>query len=363
MAQGFEIVDDQGHTVPYQIVEDVGQETRDVALIFPADVPSLGYRAYTLRPVKDPPHFSSTARLHHNDLPRSRDWVLENQWFSISLNPYAGTFRIVDRQRHRVLIQQGTFLVRSHPITPDLSRVEKGPQEWGCCFKGIGLVETGGVRTVARVEVQSQHPGIHELVMLLILYEHAKRLDLEVMLDAFGTDLSSIHLVLATSFPHPEVTYAIPYGANRLDNLMPDSGPQDYYGFPRMDQESWRVTRLVQGWLDLSDEAGGLTIASNRRLFRIEGSALHCVLLRLTPHAQPQRSCFSLIPHDGRWDVLAPRSAEELLMPMIAYTVNDTVSRKSLPTTASFLVVEPDNVSIVAVKQGEDRSSIVVRLV
>jgi alpha-mannosidase len=199
--------------------------------------------------------------------------------------------------------------------------------------------------------------------MLLILYEHAKRLDLEVMLDAFGTDLSSIHLVLATSFPHPEVTYAIPYGANRLDNLMPDSGPQDDYGFPRMDQESWRVTRLVQGWLDLSDEAGGLTIASNRRLFRIEGSALHCVLLRLTPHAQPQRSCFSLIPHDGRWDVLAPRSAEELLMPMIAYTVNDTVSRKSLPTTASFLVVEPDNVSIVAVKQGEDRSSIVVRLV
>ena len=78
-AQGFEIVDDQGAQVPYQITEDICDETRDVALLFPAEVPPLGYRRYLLRPVKEPPHFAATTTVYHNDVHSTQDWVMQNR--------------------------------------------------------------------------------------------------------------------------------------------------------------------------------------------------------------------------------------------------------------------------------------------
>ena len=129
-AQGFEIVDEQGKQVPFQIIEDICDETRDVALLFPAEVPPLGYRRYLLRAVKEPPRSPATTSVYHNDVHSSQDWVMQNRWFRVSVA--ADSFTIEDLQRRRVLVRKGSLPVIRGLPSDFLAGYRPEHEEWGC---------------------------------------------------------------------------------------------------------------------------------------------------------------------------------------------------------------------------------------
>ena len=163
----------------------------------------------------------------------------------------------------------------------------------------------------------------------------------------------------------PSVHYAVPYGAGTLDDTMPGTEPRPEQGGPVMNLEDWRTTRMVQGWLDISDERSGLTIASNCRVFRMQEGTVRCLIQLMSRRIQEPLQCrLRLIPHDGDWrSAQAHQSAESLLMPLAAYTVSDSVSPKDERPSQSFLAVEPASVAVTAVKRAEDGNGLIVRLV
>ena len=362
-AQGFEIVDDQGKQVPYQITEDICDETRDVALLFPAETPPLGYRTYSLRPVKEPPRFATTTAVYHNDVHSTQDWVMQNRWLRVRVG--ADSFTIEDLQRRRTLVRKGSLpLVRSLP-SDFLSGYLPDVKTWGCRFAGASVTETGGVRTVLHVDVESEHPDVRRQALDFTLYEHAPILDITMTVDARGNDLSTVQVSLPTGFVDPKLTYAVPYGVGDVDDTMPGTDPRPEQGGPVMEIGAWRATRMVQGWLDVSDAQSGLTIASNCRVFRLEGNVVSCLVQLISRRIQQPLVChFRLTPHDGNWrEAQAQQAAENLLMPLAVYTVNDTVSPKSAPGQASLLSVQPANVAVGSMKRAEDGVGVIVRLV
>jgi len=66
------------------------------------------------------------------------------------------------------------------------------------------------------------------------------------------------------------------------------------------------------------------------------------------------------VPHRGGWqEAKVARRAWELNVPPI--TVNEYLHEGSLPTTASFLRVEPHNVLVTVCKKAEDADALIVR--
>ena len=104
--------------------------------------------------------------------------------------------------------------------------------------------------------------------------------------------------------PTRSVHYAVPYGVGVLGDTMPGTEPRPEQGGPVMNLADWQTTRIVQGWLDVSDERSGLTIASNCRIFRLEDNVVRCLVQLISRRIQEPLHCrFRLTPHDGDWRI------------------------------------------------------------
>ncbi len=106
-------------------------------------------------------------------------------------------------------------------------------------------------------------------------------------------------------------------------------------------------------------------------MFSMTNNDVKCVMLSIAPSADKSEvfrsgtivSRFRVIPHSGNWqDSKTYRSGWELNSPLIAYTVNDTVSDKTLSPSLSFLSSSSDHDIVTVLKKEEDGNDIVVRL-
>jgi alpha-mannosidase len=74
---------------------------------------------------------------------------------------------------------------------------------------------------------------------------------------------------------------------------------------------------------------------------------------------------FRFIPHEGEWRaVRAPRLGHQAVQPLLAYTVNDTWSEKSLPRSAALATVEASGAGdalLTCLKQSEDGEELIAR--
>jgi len=185
-------------------------------------------------------------------------------------------------------------------------------------------------------------------------------------------------LLVSQRFPlglkNPQFHYGIPYGHSSMNNVR--QGLMRLYesvkGPAFMPLEWYRVSRTAQRWLDVSNGDFGFTLASNRQMFVVRDDRVECVLLAVTPaeagKAEAIRSGkvvsrFRVVPHSGSWRTQKTyRSGWELNSPLIAYTVNDTVSTKTLPPSLSFLSTSSGHAVVTVLKKAEDGDGVVVRL-
>jgi mannosylglycerate hydrolase len=89
----FELVDRQGARHPYTMLEDpihdpAADSYRAQIQFLAEDVPSFGYDTYALRGGGDTPH---TAEYDQGD-------TIENEWVSVAVNTYDGTFTVHDKR-------------------------------------------------------------------------------------------------------------------------------------------------------------------------------------------------------------------------------------------------------------------------
>ncbi|MDR7495002.1 MAG: glycosyl hydrolase-related protein [Armatimonadota bacterium] len=350
-AVSFTIIDDTGQPAPFQILSDNLCETRDVDLLLDArDIPGCGYRTYYIVP--------------GTPLDRPRPSIVADTSRVTVTTPSCRL--TVDLARHRIQIDnnrgsaQCCLKVIGEAIPSD-NQAEDTPdgRTWDLELDKAQVLEHGPLRT--RIWVTGSCAGISALQVKLELavYTDAPWIDLEIEITSDVQVPARIEMACSATGIGEDVWYGIPLGANALHNIMEGTGPEDEDAPPRLNRASWTRTRIVQRWVN----TGGLAVLSNRHLFRFDPQEIRVVLCRLRTPLAGLRSRFRIWPHGDDWRTVdVPRAADEFIVPMETYTVNDCLSEKALPERESFISIDAPAVLLSAFKQAEDGQAFILRL-
>jgi len=173
--------------------------------------------------------------------------------------------------------------------------------------------------------------------------------------------------------------YGIPFGANSVENIMPGAGP---HMEDEIQHDAWKEYRVIQSWVFAGDNAWGLTLAADHQLVRVQDGLIRASMLRGQRYTSaklvrndevdsihfpaPGQYVFKYSISSGAGDWKSLKSyltGANFNNPLIAVSVVDDVSPKSLPPTHSFFSVQAENLVLSALKKAEGSDpSIVLRL-
>jgi alpha-mannosidase len=307
-AEGVRLTDSDGAPVPLQQTRSLTTMSSNRArLVFPADVPPLGYRVYAIRRGGDG-HASVTAT----------PTTLENDRVLLELDP--GTGRPVR------LIQQASGSNLADPTHPHTSVVDDRSDTWGHAVTAyddvvgefectsVELVEHGPVRAILRVESRYGDSRLREDY---VLGASAAYVDVNVTLD-WHEQLKLLKLRYPTTLDSATATFETPYGhLERSPNGHEDPG---------------------QTWVDVSDGTRGLAVINDAKSgYDVIGADIGISAVRSPVWAwhDPreleaegdfeymdqgrQRFRLRLVPHAGDWrEAGVVRLAAELNQPPFA---------------------------------------------
>jgi alpha-mannosidase len=345
---GVELVDAEGASVPLQLTRSLTTMSSNRArLVFPADVPPLGYRVYAIRVGSvDGAALAAT------------ETTLENEHVLLELDPATG--------RVARLVHKATGVDLASPAAAHAVVVDDVSDTWGhevtayddVCGEfecvSVSLVENGPVRAMLRVESTYGGSTLREDY---VLGAHARYVDVNVALD-WHEQLKLLKLRYPTSVQHAHATYEAPYGhLEREANGHEDPG---------------------QTWVDVSGANGGLTVINDAKSgYDVIGADIGVSAVRSPVWAwhdprelEPggdfeymdqgrQQFRVRLVPHAGDWrDAGIPRLAAELSQP--AWAMLESFHDGDLPSERSFVEA---SAFVSVVKLAEDGDDIVVRAV
>jgi len=359
------VVDDANRPVsmqPTQSYATVSAWRSRIAL--DAELPALGYRTYRVMPDTDRPSEGAV---------RATPTTLENEHLRVELDPASG--RLV----HLVVLgPDGAPLVDvADPSRPHAVVVDDTSDTWGHrrlayrdeigAFEAtaVSLVEFGPARAILRVESRF---GDSRLTEDHVLAAGDTALEVRVILD-WREPSRLLKLRYPTRIEATTATYEIPYGTIE----RPANGEEE----------------PGQRWVDLSGRVAGaegegtfgLAVLNDAKYgFDVVDGSIGVTAVRspIYAHHEPavprpgvrysyqdigiQRFRLALVPHAGGWQD-AGLTRRAILLNERPETLLESFHPGPLPTTASYVAVEPVNVVLGALKGAEDGDDLVVRLV
>ncbi|HEX7084349.1 MAG TPA: glycoside hydrolase family 38 C-terminal domain-containing protein [Gaiellaceae bacterium] len=389
-AEGAHVVDDDGEPVPMQLTRPLTtMSSARGRLVFPVDVPPLGYRTYRVLPGATPSerpvpgsqirHETATEASHcaANAVPGPKPGSdpgltpvcgesetivcqLENEHVLLEIDGATGRIaRLVHKAsgadlaapqaRHAVVIDD-----RSDTWGHDVRAYDDEIGEFE--LVSAAIVETGPVRSILRVESRY---GSSRLREDYVLAADAPYVDVRMTLD-WHEQLKLLKLRYPTSVDAATATFETPYG-----HLERPAGGDEEPG---------------QSWVDVSGDGSGLAVLNDAKYgYDVRGGDIGISAVRSPVWAwhDPReleeggdfdymdqgRQTFTvrLVPHTGDWrgaDV--PRRAAELNQPPFALI--ETYHPGPLPLRASYASDGGGDVLVTVLKQAEEGDgSFVVR--
>jgi alpha-mannosidase len=348
-AEGVRLTDADGGEVPLQQTRSLTTMSSNRArLVFPAVVPPLGYRLYTIRP--------GAARAGRVEATRT---TLENPHLLLELDPATGRIaRLVHKptgddlaspsSAHAVVIDDVSD-TWGHEVTA----YDEVIGEFGCT--SVALVENGPVRAMLRVESRYGGSTLREDY---VLGAEAAYVDVNVALD-WHEPLKLLKLRYPTSVRDPRVTFETPYG-----HLERDANGHEDPG---------------QSWVDVSGGGCGLAVINDAKAgYDVLGADVGISVVRSPVWAwhDPreleeggdfeymdqgrQRFRVRLVPHGGDWrEAGVVRLAAELNQP--PYALLESYHDGPLPAERSFADDGGGPVVVTVLKGAEDGDGYVVR--
>ena len=341
-AEGACVVDDRGESVPMQTTRPLTtMSSLRGRLVFPVDVPPLGYRTYRVRrgSVPGEPLAATETRL-------------ENRYLELELDHRSGRIaRLVVKgagvdlaappAKHAVVVDD-----RSDTWGHGVQAYDEEVGEFDCV--AVKLLETGPVRAILRVESRYGSSSLREDY---VLSAEADYIDVRVALD-WREPLKLLKLRYPTSVEAEEATFETPYG-----HLQRPAGGDEEPG---------------QSWVDVSASGRGLSVINNAKYgYDVRGGDIGISVVRSPVWAwhdpreleeggdfdyQDQgRQTFlvRLLPHAGDWreaDVV--RRAAELNQPPFALI--ETYHDGPLAPQAAYASDGGGSVVVTVVKGAED---------
>ncbi len=347
VGDALELIQPDGATLPAQVISKSDGNTE---VIFPLqDLPSLGYRAYRLRPAAAPAEHSLV-------ISKSR---MQNRFFILELGEDGSLTRLYDLRAGREVIPAGTTanqlqLFQDGPEREAAWNVHNTLDRRSYDWDGpasITLRHNGPVCASLRVE---KHFRNSRLVQDIILYDRLPRID-------FVTRVlwEERQVLLKASFP--------------LEVRSADAAFEIQYGLvkrPTHRNTSWEQEKFeVVGhhWADLSETGYGVSLLNDCK-YGYDGHAntLRLTLLRGTEFPDPQADrgihefTYSLLPHGGdAASADTARRAWELNLPAIC--IPGATPALGLPNEQSFFAVSGPAI-LDTIKPAEDGKGWILRL-
>jgi alpha-mannosidase len=347
--EGAHVVDDEGDAVPMQLTRPLTtMSSARGRLVFPAEVPPLGYRTYRVRKgaVEGEPLTAT-------------DTTLENRHLVLELD--ASTGRIAKLVLKSAGVDLAAPGAKHAVVVRDLSdtwghgvdRYDDEVAEFECI--SVSLLETGPVRAMLRVDSRYGSSTLREDY---VLAADAPYVDVRVALD-WHEQLKLLKLRYPTSVSPQRATYETPYG--HLER--PSSGHEE----------------PGQSWVDVSDGDRGLAVINDAKYgYDVRGGDIGISAVRSPVWAwhdpreleeggdfeymdQGRQSLLvRLVPHAGDWRAAGVvRRAAELNQP--AFALIETFHHGPLPQRASFAADDGGDVVATVLKGAEDGDAYVVR--
>ncbi len=347
---GISVLDADGRPVPMQILsEDDATQTYHL-LLEVKGVPSIGYTVLHAVPGK---------RAVPTDL-KVDGTTLENSVLRVVVDPKNGCINsLYDKQTHFETLAAGSCgnILQGYYDMPkqyDAWNINPDYVNHGTDITmadSVQVVEQGPVRSEIRI---TRHWSKSTFVQNIILYAGLDRVDV-----VNDVDWHESHIFLKAGFTlaagGPMATFEIPYGTIER---------------PTTRNNSWEEAKFevsAQRWADLGDGQHGFSLINDSKYgYDAKGNVLQLSLLRSPKSPDPdadmgeQHFRYSLYPHAGTW-----READTVLHgydfnnPLYAKQVNAHTGE--LPSTHSFVTIEPENLIVSAMKKSEDGNSLILR--
>ena len=355
------VLDPAGKIVPTQILS-VDRAKRRVHLLFHADVPPMGYRAYYIVPGKKP--LAPTTPVE-----ASND-TLENELVRVKVDPKTGCMTsLLDKRTNIETLapsESDTGGPKDSVCGNLLQAFRDKPKQWDAWnidadFEKehwdltqpdeVKLVENGSLRAVLRIK---NHFENSTFVRDIILTAGSPRVDVKMT-----ADWHEKHILLKVAFPvsvhSDKATFEIPYGAIERPTTRNTRAEQGKFEVPALQ------------WADLSDARHGFSLLNDCKYgYDAKANVIRLSLLRSPewpdPHADEglHEFTYSLYAHGGNWkDALTIRRGYELNYPLLVRRAYPHSG--NLPEQHSFLQLQGDNVVLTAAKKAEDGDALVLR--
>jgi len=347
---GARLTDADGNAVAVQAIRPhTTMSSSRGRLVFPADVPALGYRVYRVYPgaEEQPSTLGAT------------DTTLENEFLSLEVDPATGWLsKLVDKSTGVDVAAAGAHAVVVDDKTDTWGHLARTFDEVVGAFEctSVRLVENGAVRAVLRVESRF---GESSLVEEIVLGARSRFVEVRAALD-WRERLRVLKLRFPTTVQAETATYELPYGHIE----RPTDGAEE----------------PGQTWVDVSDGRAGLSVLNDAKYgYDVRGGEIGITTARSPvyawhdprvldePHGRyeyidqgRQDVRYRLVPHAGDWrDAGTVRIAAELNQPPFALI--ESYHPGDLPPAMSFASDGGGDVVVTVLKAAEDGDAVVVR--
>jgi alpha-mannosidase len=348
-ADGARMTDDAGAPVPVQTIRPhTTMSSSRGRLVFPADVPPLGYRVYKLYPGAD-----------ERPAMKATDTTLENEHLAVEVDGEKGwVSRLFDKRTGVDLAGPGehAVVIDDHSDTwgHGVLRFDQVAGAFECT--SMRLVEHGPVRAVIRIESRF---GDSTLIEDIVLGAGAPFVEVRSTLD-WHEQLRMLKLRVPTWVQTDRATFEVPYG--------------------HLERRANGDEQPAQAWVDVSDGRAGLSVVNDSKYGHdVQGGDVGISAARGAVYAwhhprvldDPtgryeyldqgrQDFTYRLVPHAGDWrDAGTVRIAAELNQP--AFTLIESYHSGELPPGGSFLADGGGDVVVTVLKASEDDDALVVR--
>jgi alpha-mannosidase len=351
-ATAVSVLDSSGRVLPSQILAKDEQTHTFQLLVDTARVPSVGYEVLHVTPGGRP--FASDLRVEGT--------TLENDVLRVIIDPKSGCIKsLYDRKANFETLAVGACgnELEAFPDLPkkyDAWNIDPGtldePPVRLTKADSVQVVEKGPVRAVVRVTRTWQSS---KFVQDIELYTGSDQ-----VVVANDVNWHERHVLLKAAFPlaasGPFATYEIPYGSIQR---------------PTTRNNSWEKARFevpALRWADLGDDRQGMSLINDSKYgYDAVGNLLRLSLLRAPTYPDPnadqgrQQFSYALYPHAGRWQqAFTIRRGYEFNCPLPATQVE--AHGGLMPPRQSFIAIEPNHVTLTAVKKAEDSHALVLHI-
>ena len=366
--KSFTLVDPEGKVIPYQILEAREENNSlHVKFLFIAeDVPSIGYKTYTMLPGGD-----NTSISVQNPIKVTKE-ILENEYFRIEVSQKTGYVkRIFDKVNNREVIsepEEGNLLqliedlgdsegflyipresMREEEFVEEVKRMNKYfGNVWNIdTTPTIEVLEDGPVRgriRISRVALGSTY------IQEIMVYSRIRRIDFKLTVD-----WNERHRALKVAFP--------------VKIVNPRVAVETQYGY--VIREPNELEQPMLRWVDISEADGSFGVAIlNDSRYGYDIRDNHIV--RLSILRSPTWPAYNVDKglHEVRYSLYTHRGDESLIdVIRKGYEFNNGLipivekpHEGRLGCVGSFISITPENLVITAVKRAEDDGDVVLRL-